>query len=79
MKLIISDRCKFCLISLLTMLFFVIMFPPVQYKKIGLMYGYSGFDEGEVLWIQLLFEIFIVAFMAGIIYLIYPVYKNKKR
>lgn len=55
------------------------MFPPVQYKKIGLMYGYSGFDEGKVIWVQLLLEILIVVFLEGIIYLIYPAYKNKKR
>ena len=36
------------------MLYFILMFPPVQYKKIGLMYGYSGFDQGDVSWSQLI-------------------------
>jgi hypothetical protein len=53
------------------------MFPPVQYKKIGLMYGYSGFDQGDVSWSQLIMEIIIVTFIAVIIYLIYPIYKKK--
>jgi len=77
MKLIISERFRYCLISLLVMLYFVIMFPPVQYKKIGLMYGYSGFDKGEVCWAQLLLEIIIVTFISGLIYLLYPRYKKK--
>jgi hypothetical protein len=59
------------------MLYFVIMFPPVNYKKIGLMYGYSGFDEGKVCWEQLMLEIIIVTFVSGIIYLIYPRYKKR--
>ena len=59
------------------MLYFILMFPPVQYKKIGLMYGYSGFDQGEVSWSQLIMEIIIVTFIAVIIYLIYPIYKKK--
>jgi hypothetical protein len=53
------------------------MFPPVNYKKIGLMYGYSGFDAGEVCWRQLLLEIIVVTFVSGIIYLIYPRYKKR--
>jgi len=77
MKLLITDRCRYCLISLLIMLYFVIMFPPVNYKRIGLMYGYSGFDEGEINWQQLILEILIVSFAAGIIYLIYPLNKKK--
>jgi hypothetical protein len=59
------------------MLYFVIMFPPVQYKKIGLMYGYSGFDKGDVCWEQLFLEIIIVTFISGLIFLLYPVYKKK--
>ena len=77
MKLVISERCRYCLISLLVMLYFILMFPPVQYKKIGLMYGYSGFDQGDVSWSQLIMEIIIVTFIAVIIYLIYPIYKKK--
>jgi uncharacterized membrane protein len=77
MKLTISERCRYCLISLLVMLYFILMFPPVQYKKIGLMYGYSGFDQGVVSWSQLIMEIIIVTFIAVIIYLIYPIYKRK--
>ena len=77
MKLMISERCRYCLISLLVMLYFILMFPPVQYKKIGLMYGYSGFDQGDVSWSQLIMEIIIVTFIAVIIYLIYPIYKKK--
>jgi hypothetical protein len=53
------------------------MFPPVNYKKIGLMYGYSGFDDGEVCWEQLIVEIIIVTFISGIIYLIFPKYKKR--
>ncbi len=53
------------------------MFPPVQYKKVGLMYGYSGFDKGDVCWSQLILEIIIAASIAIIIYLIYPIYKKK--
>ena len=59
------------------MLYFVIMFPPVMYNKIGLMYGYSGFDEGKLCWQQLIFEILIVSFLSIIIYLVYPLYKKK--
>jgi hypothetical protein len=59
------------------MLYFVIMFPPVMYKKIGLMYGYSGFDEGELCWMQLILEIIIVTVVSGVIYLIYPKYKKR--
>jgi hypothetical protein len=77
MKLMISERYRYCLISLLVMLYFILMFPPVQYKKIGLMYGYSGFDQGDVSWSQLIMEIIIVTFIAVIIYLIYPIYKKK--
>jgi hypothetical protein len=77
MKLMISERYRYCLISFLVMLYFILMFPPVQYKKIGLMYGYSGFDQGDVSWSQLIMEIIIVTFIAVIIYLIYPIYKKK--
>jgi len=77
MKLIISERCRYCIISLLLMLYFILMFPPVQYKKIGLMYGYSGFDKGEVCWMQLILEISIATFVSVIIYLIYPRYNKK--
>jgi hypothetical protein len=77
MKLIISERFRYGLISLLVMLYFVIMFPPVQYKKIGLMYGYSGFDTGEICWTQLILEITIVTFISVLIYLLYPIYKKK--
>lgn len=77
MKPVISERSKYCFISLLFMLYFVIMFPPVKYEKIGLMYGYSSFDKGEVCWTQLMVEILIVLFLATIIYTIYPMYKKK--
>jgi hypothetical protein len=77
MKLMISERCKYCFISLLVMLYFIIMFPPVKYQKIGLMYGYSGFDKGDLCWMQLILEIFIATFIAVIIYLIYPRYQKK--
>jgi hypothetical protein len=77
MKLIISERYRYCIISLLLMLYFILMFPPVQYKKIGLMYGYSGFDKGEVCWMQLILEISIATFVSLIIYLIYPRYNKK--
>jgi len=77
MKLMNSERYRYCLISLVVMLYFILMFPPVQYKKIGLMYGYSGFDQGDVSWSQLIMEIIIVTFIAVIIYLIYPIYKKK--
>jgi hypothetical protein len=76
MKIIISERCRYCFISLLLMLYFILMFPPVQYKKIGLMYGYSGFDRGDVCWSQLILEIIIASFIAVIIYLVYPIYKK---
>ena len=76
MKLMISERCKYSFISSLMMFYFVIMFPPVKYEKIGLMYGYCGFDEGEVCWMQLIIEIIVVTFISGIIYLIYPKYKK---
>ncbi|MDR3609872.1 MAG: hypothetical protein P4L27_04875 [Ignavibacteriaceae bacterium] len=79
MKQTISDRIRYCLISLIIMLFFVLMFPPVMYKKIGLMYGYSGFDDGELLWTQLLIEIFVVAIISVFVYLLYPKYTNWKR
>jgi len=58
------------------MLYFIVMFPPVLYKKIGLMYGYSGFDEGEVCWAQLLLEVLIASIFTGIIYFIYPLKKR---
>ncbi len=77
MKLVISERSRYCFISLLIMLYFILMFPPVQYKKIGLMYGYSGFDKGDLCWTQLILEIIIVTFIAAIIYVIYPIYKKK--
>jgi hypothetical protein len=77
MKMIISERCRYCFVSLLLMLYFILMFPPVQYKKVGLMYGYSGFDKGDVCWSQLILEIIIAASIAIIIYLIYPIYKKK--
>jgi hypothetical protein len=77
MKLFISERCRFCIISLLLMLYFILMFPPVQYKKIGLMYGYSGFDKGDVCWMQLILEISVATFISVIIYLIYPRYNKK--
>ena len=48
-----------------------------MYKKIGLMYGYSGFDEGKLCWQQLILEILIVSFVSLIIYLSYPLYKKK--
>ncbi len=75
--MIISERCRYCFVSLLLMLYFILMFPPVQYKKVGLMYGYSGFDKGDVCWSQLILEIIIAASIAIIIYLIYPIYKKK--
>ena len=77
MKMIIPERCRYCFVSLLLMLYFILMFPPVQYKKVGLMYGYSGFDKGDVCWSQLILEIIIASSIAVIIYLIYQIYKKK--
>jgi hypothetical protein len=76
MKWEITKRCKFCFLSLLIMLYFIVMFPPVQYRKIGLMYGYSSFDEGEVYWTQLLLEVLIASFFTVIIYFLYPLRKK---
>ncbi len=76
MKREITKRCKFCILSMLVMLYFIIMFPPVLYKKIGLMYGYSGFDEGEICWTQILLEVIIASFLSGIIYFLYPLKKR---
>jgi hypothetical protein len=77
MKHFISERCRYCIISLLLMFYFILMFPPVQYNKIGLMYGYSGFDKGDVCWMQLILEISVATFISVIIYLIYPRYNKK--
>jgi hypothetical protein len=41
------------------------------------MYGYSGFDKGDVCWSQLILEILIVTSISAIIYLLYPKYKKK--
>jgi len=76
MKRVLTKRCKFCMLSLLIMLYFIIMFPPVIYKRIGLMYGYSGFDEGEVCWTQLLLEVLTASFLTVIIYFLYPLRKK---
>jgi hypothetical protein len=53
------------------------MFPPVIYRRIGLMYGYSGFDEGEVCWTQLLLEVLTASFVTIIIYFLYPLRKKE--
>lgn len=77
MKRVLTKRCKFCMLSLLIMLYFIIMFPPVIYRRIGLMYGYSGFDEGEVCWTQLLLEVLTASFVTIIIYFLYPLRKKE--
>ena len=76
MKREITKRCKFCMLSLLLMLFFIVMFPPVVYRRIGLMYGYSGFDGGEIYWMQLLFEVIAASFFTILIYFLYPLKKR---
>ena len=76
MKWAITKRCKFCILSLLVMLYFIVMFPPVVYRRIGLMYGYSGFDDGEICWMQLSIEVLIASIITLIIFFMYPL-KNK--
>jgi len=53
------------------------MFPPILYRKIGLMYGYSGFDEGEICWDQLLLEVLTASLFTVILYLLYPLRKKE--
>ena len=77
MKRVITSRCKFCILSLLIMLYFIVMFPPILYRKIGLMYGYSGFDEGEICWDQLLLEVLTASLFTVILYLLYPLRKKE--
>ena len=64
------------MLSLLVMLYFIVMFPPVIYSKIGLMYGYSGFDEGEICWMQILLEVISASIITVIIYFLYPLKKK---
>jgi hypothetical protein len=76
MKRVKTERCRFCLLSLLIMLYFIIMFAPVNYRRIGLMYGYSGFDEGKISWGLLMVEILVASLISWIIYLVYPLKKK---
>ncbi len=66
------------LFSLFIMMFFILMFPPVKYKSIGLMYGYTFFDSGEILYNQIIFEIAAAIIISGIIYLAYPAFNKFK-